>query len=192
MVSLSNHSREIPRATLRQAQGDNPFLKVLVIALLLTANCLSFTACKFNPNTQTPGQEYLQGEWKQDSVTMQQQLVNYSLYNLKFNCDSFFVQIKTFSKGNTGVDSCTQSGQWTEYAKGVYEQRDNTLHLRGLFCNANYSYKEPTGCFRSGVYEESFKVIKKTDSVVQFNPTSSVITFNARLIKSNTCTPKPL
>nr|WP_067061333.1 hypothetical protein [Mucilaginibacter sp. L294] len=159
---------------------------------LLTATCLLQTACKFNPDVQTPGESYLQGEWQQDSVTMQKQLVNYSLYNLKFNCDSFFVQIKTFSKANTGADSCTKSGQWTEYAKGVYEQRNDTLHVRGLFCNANYSYKEPTGCFRSGVYEESFKVIKKTDSVVQFNPTSSVITFNARLIKSNTCTPKPL
>jgi hypothetical protein len=159
---------------------------------LLTANCLLQTACRFNPNMQTPGQGYIQGEWQQDSVTMQKQLVNYSLYNLKFNCDSFFVQIKTFSKANTGADSCTKSGQWTEYAKGVYDQRNDTLHVRGLFCNPDYSYKNPDGCFRSGVYEESFKVSKKTDSVLHFTPTSSVIAFNARLIKRTTCTPKPL
>ena len=153
---------------------------------------LALAACKFNPDTQTPGESYLQGEWQQDSVTMQKQLVSYSLYNLKFNCDSFFVSIKTFSKANTGADSCTKGGRWTEYAKGVYDQKSDTLHVRGLFCNADYSYKDPTGCFRSGVYEESFIVTKKTDSVLRFNPTSSVIPFKARLIKRNTCTPKPL
>jgi len=159
---------------------------------LLVLTILLQTACKFNPDIQTPGENYLQGEWRQDSVTMQQQLVNYSLYNLKFNCDSFFVSIKTFSKADAGADSCTRNGQWTEYAKGVYEQRNDTLHVRGLFCNADYSYKDPTGCFRSGIYEERFKVSKVTDSVYLFNPTSGVIPFKAKLIKRNTCTPKPL
>jgi hypothetical protein len=165
---------------------------LLAFALLLTANCLLQTGCRFNPDMQTPGESYLQGEWQQDSVTMQKQLVSYSLYNLKFNCDSFFVSIKTFSKANMGAYSCTKGGSWTEYAKGVYEQKDDTLHVRGLFCNADYSYKDPTGCFRSGVYEEIFKVIKKTDSLVQFNPTSSVISINAHLVKRSTCNPKPL
>ena len=123
---------------------------------------------------------------------MQKQLVSYSLYNLKFNCDSFFVSIKTFSKANMGADSCYKGGRWTEYAKGVYYQKSDTLHVRGLFCNADYSYKDPTGCFRSGVYEENFVVLKKNDSVLRFNPTSNVIGFNAHLIKRNTCTPKPL
>ena len=166
--------------------------RLLAFSLLLTTISLLQTGCKFNPDMQTPGEGYLQGEWQQDSVTMQKQLVSYSLYNLKFNCDSFFVSIKTFSKANTGADSCTKGGSWTEYAKGVYEQKGDTVHVRCLFCNADYSYKDPTGCFRSGVYEESFKVIKKTDSLVQFNPTSSVIQINAHLIKRSTCNPKPL
>jgi hypothetical protein len=161
-------------------------------AFYLLASAILITSCRFNPDKQTPGESYLQGEWQQDSVTMQRQLVTYSLYNLKFNCDSFFVQMKIFSKANIGADSCSRNGKWTEYAKGVYEQKNDTLHVRGLFCNADYSYKDPTGCFRSGVYEETFKVTKKTDSVIQFNPTSSVIPFNARLIKRNTCNPKPL
>lgn len=192
MVSQLNHSGEVPRATFRQAQGDSPFLKVLAIALLLTANCLLQTACKFNPNTQTPGQEYLQGEWKQDSVTMQQQLVNYSLYNLKFNCDSFFVRINTFSKANSGADSCTKSGHWIEYAKGVYDQKNDTLHVRGLFCNPDMSYKVPGGCLRFGVYEEYFKVKVKADSLVELNPTSGVVPIDLKLIKRTTCNPKPL
>ncbi|MBB5396964.1 fumarate hydratase [Mucilaginibacter sp. AK015] len=165
---------------------------LFAFTLLLTANCLLQTACRFNPDMQTPGEGYLQGEWQQDSVTMQKQLVTYSLYNLKFNCDSFFVSIKTFSKVNNGADSCTKGGNWTEYAKGVYEQRNDTLHVRGLFCNANYTYKDPGGCLRSGVYEERFKITKKGDSMLQFSPTSNVISFNTRLIKRSTCNPKPL
>ncbi|QHS55155.1 fumarate hydratase [Mucilaginibacter sp. 14171R-50] len=159
---------------------------------LLALTYLLQTACRFNPDMQTPGEGYLQGEWQQDSVTMQKQLVTYSLYNLKFNCDSFFVSIKTFSKVNNGSDSCTKGGNWTEYAKGVYEQRNDTLHVRGLFCNANYTYKDPGGCLRSGVYEERFKITKKGDSVLQFSPTSNVISFNTRLIERSSCNPKPL
>lgn len=192
MVSLWKHSGKGVHAALRQAHTNRPFISFFKsFAFCLLALTL-LSACKFNPDMQTPGESYLQGEWQQDSVTMQQQLVNYSLYNLKFNCDSFFVRIKTFSKANVGADSCMKGGNWTEYAKGVYEQRNDTLHVRGLFCNADYSYKDPTGCFRSGVYEESFKVVKKTDSVIQFNPMSGVIPINARLIKRNSCIPKPL
>ncbi|MBD1393862.1 fumarate hydratase [Mucilaginibacter glaciei] len=162
------------------------------IIYLFSFVVLLVTACKFNPNMQKPGENYLQGEWRQDTSVLQKKLVDYSLYNLRFNCDSFFVSIKTFSKANAGADSCTKNGQWTEYAKGVYQQSNDTLHVRGLFCNANYTYKEPTGCYRSGVYEEYFKVANKGDSTVQFNPTSSTIAIKAHLIKRNTCNPKPL
>jgi hypothetical protein len=162
------------------------------LTILLTAICLLQTACRFNPNTQTLGESYLQGEWQQDTSALQKKLVDYSLYNIKFNCDSFFVSIKTFSKANSGADSCTRGGQWTEYAKGVYQQKNDTLHVRGIFCNANFTYKDPAGCYRSGVYEEYFKVSNKTDSTIQFNPTSSVIAINTHLIKRYTCNPKPL
>lgn len=193
MVSLSNHRGPGQRATLHQAQGDGLFVYVIKpLAFYLLPFTLLTTACKFNPDTQTPGQAYLQGEWKQDSVTMQQQLVNYSLYNLKFNCDSFFVRINTFSKANAGADSCTKNGHWTEYAKGVYEQKNDTLHVRGIFCNADYSYKDPSGCLRSGVYEEYFKVTKKADSLVQLSPTSGVLPIDLKLIKRTTCIPKQL
>lgn len=150
------------------------------------------TGCTFNPSMQSRGAEYLQGEWQQDTSALPKKMVNYSLYNMKFSCDSFYISIKTYSKINPGADSCIKGNSYTEYAKGVYEHRNDTLHVRGLFCNPNYTYKEPAGCFRSGVYEEYFKVIKKADSTVQFNSTSSVVPINARLVKKNTCNPKPL
>src|ERR1700712_4381461 len=125
---------------------------------------LAFTSsCSMNPNTQTKGESFLQGEWQQDSVAGQKQLVAYSLYHLKFSCDSFFVSIKSFSKVNTGPDSCMRSGRWTEYVRGTYDQRNDTLHLKGQFCNSDMTIKDDKGCFRSGDYEDFFKVRKQTD-----------------------------
>ncbi|WP_259068698.1 fumarate hydratase [Mucilaginibacter sp. X4EP1] len=141
---------------------------------------------------QTPGESYLQGEWQQDSIPKQKQLVSYSLYHLKFSCDSFFVSISSYSKVNAGADSCMSSGHWTEYCKGTYDQKGDTLHLAGQFCNADMSIKDDKGCFRSGDYNELFKVSKKTDSLIQFLSTTGVIPINARLIKKISCTPKPL
>jgi hypothetical protein len=168
---------------------QKPFSFRLLPFALITVFCFS---CWFNPNMQTPGQRYLQGEWRQDSVTKQQQLLNYSLYRLKFSCDSFFVTINSFSKVNNGPDSCMISGHWTEYCRGTYEQKHDTLHLKGQFCNADFSVKDDTGCFRSGDYEEYFKVVQKSDSLVQFASTTNVIPINAHLIKRTTCHPKPL
>jgi hypothetical protein len=159
---------------------------LLAFTLLLTASC------KFNPNLQGTGENYLQGEWQQDTSALQKKLVTYSLYNLKFTCDSFFVSMQSYTKVSAGADSCVKNGRWAEYAKGVYQQKSDTLHLKGLFSNANNTYKEPNGCFRSGLYEEEFKISKKGDSAITFTPTASVIPIHAHLVKRNTCNPKPL
>ena len=168
-----------------------PFSLKQALGFLLLA--FSFGACKFNPDMQGPGAAALQGEWQQNPSTLQKKLINYSLYHFKFSCDSFFVSINSFSKANGGYpDSCVQNGQWGEYAKGVYDQKRDTLRLKGLFCNPNFSYKVEGGCFRYGVYEENFTLHNKSDSVIQFFPISSVIPFDAQLIKRSTCIPKPL
>lgn len=166
-------------------------------ALLLSAFCFAllaftFVSCSFNANLQGKGEAYLQGEWQQDSVAMQQKLTEYSLYNISFSCDSFFMRISTFSKVNNGNSNCTTSGHWTEYVKGGYQQRNDTLHLHGQFCNANFSLKPEGGCFRSGIYEETLTVKKLKDSLVRLSPASSVIPIDLHLIKRTTCTQKPL
>ncbi len=157
---------------------------------LFALSCLN--SCTRNAAFQGKGEAYLQGEWRQDTVPAQKKLTEYSLYDLKFSCDSFFIRINTFSKVNNGPDTCTRSGHWTEYVKGTYEQKHDTLHVRGNFCNANYTLKEEGGCFRAGIYEENFKLKKKGDSVLEFAGASSLFPIEARLIKHTTCTPKPL
>src|ERR1700712_5326536 len=157
----------------------------IALVLLLFAFCLS--SCWLNPNTQKPGESSLQGEWQQDPVPMQKQLLTYSLYHFRFSCDSFFVSIKTFSKVNYGTDSCMRAGRWTEYTRGNYGQRNDTLFLKGQFCNPDFTIKDNAGCFRSGNYEEIFKINKVTDSAIQLSSTSGVIPIYAHLIKRTTC-----
>src|ERR1700748_954308 len=141
------------------------------------------SSCSMNPDTQKPGEAALQGEWQQDTVPMQKQLLTYSLYHFRFSCDSFFVSIKTFSKVNYGTDTCMKSGHWVEYTRGNYGKKNDTLYLKGQFCNPDYSIKEDAGCFRIGVYEEIFKINKITDSTIQLSSTSGVIPINAHLTK---------
>lgn len=151
-----------------------------------------FTSCSHNPNYQTKGEAAFQGEWKQDTTAQQKLLVSYSLYDFKFTCDSFYLKINTVNKGNLAADSCSKGGHWTEYAKGNYEMHHDTLQLKGFFCLPNWKIKYEGGCFRYGVYEEGFKIIKKTDSAYQLLSTASVNPFNIRLTKRITCIPKPL
>jgi len=161
-------------------------------AFLILTFYLLLTACSPNPNLQGKGEGYLQGEWRQDSIPRQKQLLSYSLYNFKFTCDSVYIELNEYSRVNTGMDSCMLSGYWKEYIRGTYSQHNDTLRIRGNFCNADYSLKPQKGCFRSGPYEEYFKVSNKADSAVRFLSTSNVIPVNLHLIKRTSCTPKPL
>ncbi len=152
----------------------------------------TLTACSLNPNVQDKGEVYLQGEWRQDSIAMQKQLLSYSLYEFKFSCDSVYGTIHSFSTVNNGYDTCMNAGNWTEFFRGTYQQTNDTLRIKGNFCNSDFSLKGPEGCFRSGVYQDEFKVTPKSDSLVQFSSTSNVIPVNLRLLNKIACNPKPL
>lgn len=169
-----------------------PFTFHLKKVVYLLPFAFYLSACTMNPNLQKPGVKYLQGEWQQDSVPAQKRLVTYSLYDLKFSCDSFLMKISTVSKVNYGADTCMNSGHWSEYIRGTYVQKQDTLHLKGQFCNADGSYKDEKSCFRYGDYEEFFRVKQRADSLIEFTSTSNVIPINARLIKRTSCIPKPL
>ncbi len=160
--------------------------------LLLAFTLTALAACSLNPGLQGKGEAYLQGEWKQDSIAVQKQLLNYSMYEFKFSCDSVYGTIRSFSKVNNGYDTCMNAGKWTEYFRGTYEQKDDTLRIKGNFCNADFSLKVPGGCFRSGVYQDVFKVSQKNDSLVVLSSVADVIPVNLRLINKIGCNPQPL
>ena len=161
-------------------------------AFIILLFAFTLASCSLNPGLQGKGEAYLQGEWTQDSIPMQKQLLNYSLYEFKFSCDSVYATIRSFSKVNNGYDTCMNAGSWTEFIRGTYQQTGDTLRIRGNFCNSDFSLKGPGGCFRSGVYQDVFNVTQKGDSSVVFSSTSNVIPVNLQLINKIGCNPKPL
>jgi hypothetical protein len=167
-----------------------PFFFTLI--LVLGSWLLGLPSCTPNANIQGKGQDYLQGEWQQRQEAVHSKLINYTLYQYQFTCDSFYVTMQSFSKVNYGADTCMSKGRWTEYAKGRYEQQHDTLMVRGFFCTPNFKIKNEGGCFRVGIYEELFKVSGQTDSTVQLKSTAGVLPINLHLIKRITCHPKPL
>jgi hypothetical protein len=169
-----------------------PFTFWAASCFLLFAFCFSLQSCSMNPNLQGKGETYIQGEWQQDSSAMEQKLVTASAYHAKFDCDSFYISINNRSNVNYGADTCMHNGHYAEYIKGTYAQRNDTVFLKGQFCNANFTLKVNADCFRTGPYEEFFKMAKKADSMVQLSGTSSVIPINLHLIKKTSCIQKPL
>lgn len=147
-------------------------------------------SCASNPPVQTPGERYLQGIWQQDSVPGQQKLITYALYRFKFTCDSFYLQQQTYSRINYGADTCMARGHWTEYMKGNYEQRHDTLRLNGFFCDAHYKIKHTSACFRIGDYTENFKVSRPQDSLLQLLSTNDVVPVRLHLVKELDCHPQ--
>lgn len=130
---------------------------------------LSVGGCRFNPDIQYRGADYLQGVWAQDSIPMQHALLQYTLHELKFTCDSIYATMRVVSKVKNIPDSCYNDGQWMEYAKGIYVVRGDSLLVDGLYTKADWRQKI-SGCYRIGQYLPRFKIVKYSpDSLVLEN-----------------------
>lgn len=116
-----------------------------------------FLACERRPNVQGNGEVFLQGVWNQDSIPNSEKLMTYTSHQIKFTCDSFYVDMTTHSKVNYYEDPCYNNGVWKEYAKGVYEVRKDSLFLEGTYTKANYKQKV-SGCYTVGIYRKSFLI----------------------------------
>lgn len=130
---------------------------------------LFLSSCRFNSDLQHEGADYLQGTWTQDSISMQAALLHYTLHELTFTCDSVYATLRTTSKAKNIADSCYNDGEWTEYAKGVYVVRGDSLLVDGLYTRSNWRQKI-SGCYHIGQYLPRFKIVRYTaDSLVLEN-----------------------
>lgn len=123
---------------------------------------MAFLGCERRPNVQGNGEVFLQGVWNQDSVANSATLMNYTQHKFKFTCDSFYVDLTTHSKVNYYEDPCYNNGVWKEYAKGVYQVRNDSLFLEGTYTKSNYKQKV-SGCYTVGIYRKSF-IVKSADA----------------------------
>jgi hypothetical protein len=147
------------------------------------------TGCTFNSEYQHPGAEYLQGVWVQDREPFHEELLQYTLHEFKFTCDSIYATLNQHSAVKNIPDSCYNDGEWTEYAKGVYVVRGDSLIVDGLYTKSNWKQKI-SGCYRSGQYLPRFKIVHySSDSLVlqnRFDPRTIVL----RKVSEITCVPK--
>jgi hypothetical protein len=161
-------------------------LLLCVLGILLTA-----VACKRLPDIQGEGSPAFQGVWVQDSIPDAQRLLNFTKHKFRFSCDSFYVDLTTHSKVNYYSDSCFNNGVWKEYAKGVYEFRNDSLFLLGTYTKANYKQKL-SGCYQIGQYIKSFKVISIDSAIIRLESTDNQRSITLSLKEKLVCIPQEL
>lgn len=165
MFSKLNHIRHIGHiANLKiyVSYASMWFKKYLYIAGML----LLFSSCVRNSEMQTEGAGFLQGVWRQDSIPGQEEMLQYTLHEIKFVCDSMYTTLRVHSKVKNIPDSCYKDGNWTEYAKGVYVVRADSIMVSGIYTRENGRQKV-SGCYRQGQYLPRFKIAHQSpDSIV--------------------------
>lgn len=159
--------------------------------LLLSFSCsvAFFCSCKFNPNIQGEGEDYLQGVWTEDMFDLKQQMLKYTRHEFMFTCDSVYIKLDTHSKVRNVIDSCYNDGNWQEYAKGLYVVRGDSLYIEADYTFENGKQKL-SGCHGSGQYLASFKLASyNADSLVLQYPYNQMI-IKLKKEKEITCVPK--
>ena len=159
--------------------------------LIILFCLMAFLGCERRPNVQGNGEVFLQGVWNQDSVANSATLMNYTQHKFKFTCDSFYVDLTTYSKVNYYEDPCYNNGVWKEYAKGVYEVRKDSLFLEGTYTKSNYKQKV-SGCYTVGIYRKSFMVKSSDAGHLFLLSLSDQRDVNLVLKRKITCVPQEL
>lgn len=163
---------------------------------LVVLGCLilcssTFSSCKFNPNIQGKGREDLQGIWEEGTVVYQNERLQYSKHKFRFSCDSVYITINTFAKFSTYPDSCFNNGEWTEYAKGVYQTQNDTLSITATFTKSNFKQKI-SGCYRIGQYLPVFVIRKNIRDTLHLEGLQDHLPLNLILKEKTVCVQKPL
>jgi hypothetical protein len=154
--------------------------------------CVCFLAsCKFNPNLQGTGVDFLQGEWQEDSVLYQDKLLEFTKHRFTFTCDSFYAYLETHAKVNRYPESCFNNGLIKEYAKGQYVMNKDTLYLIGTFTKSDFKQKI-SGCYRIGRYIPRFIVTKEDNKLIQLVNLQNNFPITLKLKQRISCNPKPL
>ncbi len=158
---------------------------------LFAFSVLSLSSCRFNPNIQGKGRSDLQGLWEEEIIAYQDQRLQYQKRKFLFTCDSIYVTIHTFAKVNTYPDSCFNNGQWTEYAKGTYETKEDTLTISATFTKADFKQKI-SGCYRTGQYLPVFVIRKSNADTLYLEGLQDHLLLKLPIRQRTACVQKPL
>ena len=165
--------------------------RALFYLTLFTLGNLLLISCQRRPDVQGQGSALLQGIWIQDSVRNEEELLAFTKHRFKISCDSFYVDLTTYSKVNYYSDSCFQQGIWKEYAKGVYIVRSDSIFLDGTYTKANYKQKLG-GCYHVGRYIKSFKIKEALPGSLLLESVDNQRELRLKLESEIVCIPKEL
>lgn len=159
--------------------------------MFLASGILFMTSCRRLPDVQGKGSDLMQGVWLQDSVPEAEKLLSNTSHKFKITCDSFYVDLTTYSKVNYYADSCFQNGIWKEYAKGVYLVRSDSVFFEGTYTKSNYKQKL-SGCYQIGRYIKSFRIKKTSSDKLLLESTDNQRELSLTLSEKIICVPKEL
>lgn len=124
------------------------------------------SSCVRHSEMQSEGADYLQGVWKQDSIPHQSSMMDYTLHEFKFVCDSMYLRMDVHAKTQRIADSCYGDGSWQETAKAVYVVRGDSIITEGIYTKPNGKYKA-SGCHNNGTYLSRYRIAyHDSDSLV--------------------------
>lgn len=158
----------------------------LILLFSFISILLFSSSCRFNPNLQGKGADFLQGVWQEDSILYRDQLLQYTTHQFKFTCDSFYVTLNTYAKTNIYPDSCFNEGKWLEYAKGTYSVRNDSLLISGTFTKSNFKQKI-SGCYRVGQYIETFIIKGRSSESIHLESLKQHLPLQLSLKEKITC-----
>lgn len=141
-----------------------PYNRLIIILSSLSISLLS--ACQWRSHQSGATITFLQGTWIQDSIPFRNQSLSYTTHQVTFIKDSFYLQMDTYNKANYFPDTCSKT-HFSEYAKGTYLLKNDTLLFNGVFAQPNFKQKI-SGCYHIGIYEGAWVLQKPYSGPIKF------------------------
>ena len=164
MGTARRHDWRTKIARRKTYKWRSTFLWCPAVILLLLA------ACRFNPDIRNDEFGHLYGTWVQDSVAMQDRLLQYTLHEFRFTADSVYVTLRTTASVKKIADACYGDGHWTEYTRGQYIVRGDSLLVEGWYREPDGRLKT-AGCHHIGKYRPRLGIVYQSpDSLALKNP----------------------
>jgi len=137
-------------------------IKTLVLSVLIAAAA----AAGFAPVSRIMEKRFLPGfEGSWEKIKPETELGGYYI-KIRFEGDKFYYRLYTYVDYIDGKNPCVKKHGWTEYAFGEYLTDTAKLYLKGNWCDSTYSVKQDSGCFHTGVFEESYYFKLDTDTLI--------------------------
>ena len=129
-------------------------INILILSVLIAA---AAAVAGFSSGSQSEVERYIQGfEGNWEKIKPETELGGYYI-KIRFEGDKFYYRLYTYIDYIDG---------WVEYAYGEYLTDTAKLHFKGNWYDSTYSVKHDSGCFHTGIFEESYYFKLESDTLI--------------------------